>query len=166
MVCTASLPVPRVLGITPMTSTTASLNSCGTEPQHMPDAPQKGASLTPLVTSYAMTGKNLKVAPILTTMQSTPVWIAAAPLMVCRNAPRPSHTVATTLYKIDMWQDFLSRARLIPRYPNLVEGLTYGFQAHIPSTTQCLPCPITCLYHNINQSSWTLYIKNSRSNDT
>ena len=101
---------PLVSGITPMTSTTASLNSCGMKPQHTPDAPQKGTSSTPLVMSYATTGKNLKVAPVLTTTQSMPAWVEAAPLMVCRNAPRPSHAVATTPYKVDMWQDFLSRA--------------------------------------------------------
>ena len=39
------------------------------------------------------------------------------------------------------WRDFLSQAGLIPRYPSLIEGLTYGFQAHIPPLSQTFAPP-------------------------
>ena len=102
----------RALGAILMTSTTALPCTCGTELQHMRDAPQKGISLTQTATSFAMIGKSHRVAPAPTITPSMPAQVVEAPVTALRSALRCSR--ATTPYKVDAWQDFLSRAGLTP----------------------------------------------------
>ena len=124
------------LGGTLTTSTTAPLSTCGMEPQHTPDTLQKVTSLIQTVMSYATTGRNRKDALGPITVPSMHALAVEVHLMVLRSARRRSHAAAATPYKVSAWRDFLSRAGLISRYPSLIEGLTYGFQAHIPPLSQ------------------------------
>ena len=118
---------PACLGRDSMTFTIASSNTCGTEHQRMPDKPQRGDSSILPVVSSATTGRSPKAAPIHTTTPSMLGQDAEVPPTVLKIALRCSCKRVKTPYNSNAWQDFLARARLMLRYPNLIEGLTHSF---------------------------------------
>ena len=132
---------PNVSDATPIASMTATTPNFGTA--HLPFANEtvKVASSTTMEACYAVIGKNLMdVTSPTNLLNMTALDVATTP-MVLRNVIESSLVRAVTPYRPDAWQQWLSKAHLEHRYPNIYNGLHYGFSANLPPLSRTFSPP-------------------------
>ena len=88
--------------------------------------------MTAMRTPFAMTGKSPKAAPSPTDLPATNAQDAASQTMVLKAAIVLRQSRAITPYNPDTWWDHLAAASLVHRYPNIYDGLCFGFTTNLP----------------------------------
>ena len=101
----------------------------------------KVASTTTMEMCYAVIGKNLTDVTSPTSLLNTTALDVATTPMALRNVIERSLIRAVTPYKPDAWQQWLSKAHLEHRYPNIYNGLHYGFSANLPPLSHTFSPP-------------------------